>query len=280
LPRLSNKNAQGEYYLTDLISIAARLKKKMGVLMWAKSEDLRGVNDAWELALAQEILNKREIESHAKRGVRFMDWRNTVVECCVEIGPDTEIGAGVVLERFTQIGQGSVIEPHSILRSATIGDGVRIKAGSVIDRSTVESGAVVGPYAHLRPDSVVRPGAKIGNFVELKNARIGEKTSIAHLSYVGDAEVGSRVNIGCGFVTCNFDGRVIDGKRKHSTIIEDDVFMGSDCQVIAPIKIGRGAYVASGSTVTENVEANALAIARSRQVNKPGYAKKLKETDR
>jgi bifunctional UDP-N-acetylglucosamine pyrophosphorylase/glucosamine-1-phosphate N-acetyltransferase len=157
-----------------------------------------------------------------------------------------------------------------------VGERARLKAGTVAEDSEIGEEAQVGPYAHLRPGSVVGPRAKIGNFVELKKTRIGAGTSVAHLSYLGDAEVGERVNIGCGFVTCNFDGRVIEGSRKHRTVIEDDVFLGSDCQTVAPVRVARGAYVASGSTITENVEAGALAIARCRQVNKPGYASKLR----
>jgi bifunctional UDP-N-acetylglucosamine pyrophosphorylase/glucosamine-1-phosphate N-acetyltransferase len=157
-----------------------------------------------------------------------------------------------------------------------VGDESHLKAGCVCESSVIGEQVQLGPYAHLRPDSVVESQAKIGNFVELKKTRIGENTSVAHLSYLGDAEVGRRVNIGCGFVTCNFDGRVIDGSRKHQTVIEDDVFMGSDCQTVAPVRVGKGSYVASGSTITEDVEPEALAIARSRQVNKPGYATQLK----
>ena len=134
----------------------------------------------------------------------------------------------------------------------------------------------LGPYAHLRPGSEVRSRAKIGNFVELKKSLIGEDTAISHLSYVGDAEVGARVNIGCGFVTCNYDGRVINGSRKHKTVIEDDVFVGSDCQAVAPVTLKRGSFIASGSTITEDVAEDSLAIARSRQVNKPGYALKIR----
>jgi bifunctional UDP-N-acetylglucosamine pyrophosphorylase/glucosamine-1-phosphate N-acetyltransferase len=159
-----------------------------------------------------------------------------------------------------------------------VGENAYLKTGTVVERSQIEAKAQVGPYAHLRPESRVGAGAKIGNFVELKKTQVGENTSIAHLSYLGDAEVGRNVNIGCGFVTCNFDGRVIQGSRKHKTIIEDDVFLGSDCQTVAPVKVGRGAFVASGSTITEDVPAGDLAIARARQINKPGYAQKLKRS--
>jgi bifunctional UDP-N-acetylglucosamine pyrophosphorylase/glucosamine-1-phosphate N-acetyltransferase len=163
-----------------------------------------------------------------------------------------------------------------VLKNVTVGENAEIKTGSVAEDSEVGPNVKLGPYAHLRPESVVKNGAKIGNFVELKKAIVGEKTAISHLSYVGDAVVGSGVNIGCGFVTCNYDGRVIDGSRKHKTVIEDDVFIGSDCQVVAPITIRKNSFIASGSTINQEVPEDALAIARSRQVNKLGYAKKLK----
>jgi bifunctional UDP-N-acetylglucosamine pyrophosphorylase/glucosamine-1-phosphate N-acetyltransferase len=162
------------------------------------------------------------------------------------------------------------------LKNVIVGERSEIKAGCYGENSEVGSDVKMGPYAHLRPESAVGSHSKIGNFVELKKAVIGEHTSVAHLSYLGDAKVGSHVNIGCGFVTCNFDGRIIDGKRKHETVIEDHVFVGSDCQTIAPVTLKKGSYVASGSTITETVESDALAIARARQVNKAGYAKKLR----
>lgn len=276
LQRLSNKNAQGEYYLTDLVAQAARNKKRCDVLMWAESNDLRGINNPWELSQAREILNERVIRKWALQGVTFISPQNTYVDVDVELSEDVKIQPGAILRGKTKIARGTQIGPNVVLSDMQVGEGAEIKAGTVGDHSSVAAGAAVGPYAHLRPDSHVGSEAKIGNFVELKKSRIGAKTSIAHLSYVGDAEVGAHVNIGCGFVTCNFDGRVINGERKHKTIIEDDVFLGSDCQAIAPIRIGKGAYVASGSTLTDDVEAGALAIARSRQVTKPGYAKKLK----
>jgi bifunctional UDP-N-acetylglucosamine pyrophosphorylase/glucosamine-1-phosphate N-acetyltransferase len=165
------------------------------------------------------------------------------------------------------------------LKDVIVGEEVNIKVGTVAEQSQIGSQAQIGPYAHLRPDSIVGVRVKIGNFVELKKTKIDDDTSVAHLSYLGDAEVGKNVNIGCGFVTCNFDGRVVQGQRKHRTIIEDNVFMGSDCQVVAPARIGQGAYVASGSTVTEDVPSGALAIARARQTNKLGYAQKLRPSE-
>ncbi|OFZ23328.1 MAG: UDP-N-acetylglucosamine diphosphorylase/glucosamine-1-phosphate N-acetyltransferase [Bdellovibrionales bacterium GWB1_55_8] len=276
LQRLSNKNAQGEYYLTDLIAQAARSGKKTDVLRWSHEEDLRGVNDPWELAQAGRILNQRCVRASALRGVRFIDPSTTWVDLTVEFDEGVVVHPGAILSGSTKIGRGAVIGPRVVLEDVEVGAGANVKAGTIAQSSRIGDGAQVGPYAHLRPESVVGEKAKIGNFVELKKSVIGDRTSVAHLSYLGDATVGKDVNIGCGFVTCNFDGRVIDGQRKHRTVIGDNVFLGSDCQTIAPVRIGDGAYVASGSTITEDVEPEALAIARSRQVNKPGYARKLK----
>jgi bifunctional UDP-N-acetylglucosamine pyrophosphorylase/glucosamine-1-phosphate N-acetyltransferase len=276
LKRLTPKNAQKEFYLTDLVRQAAQGKKRIEVLPWENWEDLRGVNTPWELAEAGRILNDRVLQKWALKGVRFLHPASTLVEDTVTFEPDVEVGAGTVLGGRTTVAMGAIIGPHCVVRDSVIGPRVDLRAGCVVERSEIDRDAKLGPYAHLRPESVVGPGAKIGNFVELKKARIGADTSVAHLSYLGDAEVGARVNIGCGFVTCNFDGRTINGSRKHKTVIEDDVFMGSDCQVVAPIKIGRGAYVASGSTITKSVDPDALAFARTRQTEKPGYAKRLR----
>lgn len=276
LHRLSNKNAQGEYYLTDLISQAARAKKKCEILVWDHPQDLRGINDPWELAQARRILNDTLLKGWALKGVRVLDPQTTWIDARVELGQDVVLHPGALLRGRTRVASGAVIGPGVVLEDVEVGEGANIKTGTVAEKSKIGARVQLGPYAHLRPDSEIGADSKVGNFVELKKTTIGEHTSVAHLSYLGDATVGRGVNIGCGFVTCNFDGRVIDGNRKHRTIIEDEVFMGSDCQTIAPVRIGRGAYVASGSTVTEDVPADALAIARSRQVTKEGYARKLK----
>ena len=273
---LKNNNAQKEYYLTDLVSLAVQKKRTIETSIWECSEDVRGVNNPYELSLAGDILNSRIVKRHALAGVRFIDLKSVRIEPKVKIAPDVTIYPGVILEGVTEIGARTLIGPYCFLKNMKVGQDNEIKAGSYLESSIVGSDVKVGPYAHFRPESVVKDHAKIGNFVELKKTTIGEETAVSHLSYLGDAEVGARVNIGCGFVTCNFDGRVIDGQRKHKTKIEDDVFIGSDCQTVAPITLHQGSYVASGSTVTEDVEADALAIARTRQVTKPGYAKKLK----
>lgn len=276
LRRLSNRNAQGEYYLTDVIAQAVKAKKKVPVLAWPSHEDVRGVNDLWELSLAGRMLNERILRRWSVEGVRFVDPSATWIDSTVRFEGAAVVHPGACLRGESVIGEGAVIGAMAQLKDMRIGRNANIKAGTVGESSAVGDDAQVGPYAHLRPESSVGAGAKIGNFVELKKATIGEKSSVAHLSYLGDATVGRNVNIGCGFVTCNFDGRIIQGERKHRTVIEDDAFIGSDCQTVAPVKVGKGAFVASGSTITEDVEPESLAIARSRQVNKPGYARKLK----
>jgi bifunctional UDP-N-acetylglucosamine pyrophosphorylase/glucosamine-1-phosphate N-acetyltransferase len=273
---LKNNNAQKEYYLTDLVQMASSKKREIETRIWENVDDVRGVNNPYELSQAGDVLNARIIRDFALNGVRFTSLSQCRVEPTVKISPDVSIGPGVVLEGATEIASGVVIGPNVILKNVKVAAGAEVKAGTYAEDSIIGENVKIGPYAHLRPDSVVGKNSKIGNFVELKKTTIGESTSVAHLSYLGDATVGSHVNIGCGFVTCNFDGRVIDGQRKHKTIIEDHVFVGSDCQTIAPVTLKKGSYVASGSTITDEVPEDALAIARSRQVNKPGYAKKLK----
>jgi bifunctional UDP-N-acetylglucosamine pyrophosphorylase/glucosamine-1-phosphate N-acetyltransferase len=274
--QLKNRNAQKEYYLTDVVAAAVSKRRTIETLVWESPEDVRGVNNPYELSLAADILNARVIKGHALNGVRFLNPGSCTIDPAVEIERDVIVYPGVVLEGRTRVGAASVLGPNVHLKNVTVGAGSEIKTGTVGEDSRVGDRVKLGPYAHLRPGSEVKNGAKIGNFVELKKTTIGEESSVAHLSYLGDAEVGARVNIGCGFVTCNFDGRVINGSRKHKTVIEDDVFVGSDCQTVAPVTLKRGSFIASGSTITETVEADSLAIARARQVNKPGYAKKLK----
>ena len=274
---LKNNNAQKEYYLTDLIQIASSKKRVIDTLVWENVDDVRGVNNPYELSQAGDILNSRIIRKHALSGVRFVSLSNCRVEQTVKIASDVSICPGVILEGTTEIASGATIGANVVLSNVKVGANAEVKAGTYAEDSIIGENVKIGPYAHLRPQSTIGKNSKIGNFVELKKTSIGEDTSVAHLSYLGDAEVGSHVNIGCGFVTCNFDGRVIDGQRKHKTKIEDHVFVGSDCQTVAPITLKEGSYVASGSTVTEDVPSDALAIARSRQVTKPGYAKKLRQ---
>lgn len=274
---LKNSNIQKEYYLTDLIALAVSKKRAIETVVWENDEDVRGVNNPYELALAADILNSRVIKKHAMNGVRFICLKSCRVDPSVKISQDVTIYPGAILEGTSEIGAGTFIGPHVFLKNVRVGKNAEIKAGTFAEDSVIGDLVKLGPYAHLRPESEIKEGAKVGNFVELKKTTIGEKTSVAHLSYLGDATVGARVNIGCGFVTCNFDGRVINGSRKHQTIIEDDVFVGSDCQTIAPVILKKGSYVASGSTITDDLQEDDLGIARARQVTKFGYAKKLRK---
>lgn len=277
--KLAPNNAQGEYYLTDLILMASQSSKGSAwvtSVLWSEERDLRGVNDPWELSIAREIFNERLIQFWAKKGVQFLKSNTVHLDVEVALSENVVIYPGVVLTGRTEIAQGVTLGAHVVLSNVRVGEGSTIKTGTVAENAQVGSKVSIGPYAHLRPESNVGDRCKIGNFVELKKTQVQENTSIAHLSYLGDAQVGKNVNIGCGFVTCNYDGREIQGQRKHQTIIEDDVFLGSACQAVAPVRIGQGAYVGSGSTITENVEPHALAIARARQVNKPGYAEKIR----
>jgi len=278
LKKLKPKNTQQEFYLTDLVqqAAAAKGKSKIEVYEWRCFEDLLGVNDQYQLSQMNKAMNHRNVKYWALSGVRILDIDSVWIDSGVVIQPGVALYQGVILTGRTVIGRNTVVGPRVVLHHVEVGEEVELKLGTSVEISLIDAGAVIGPYARIRPNSVIGEGSKIGNFVELKKTRIGKETSIAHLSYLGDAEVGDRVNIGCGFVTCNFDGRVIDGERKHKTKIGDDVFIGSDCQTVAPVEIGRGSYVASGSTITENVEPDSLAIARSRQVNKKGYAAKLR----
>ena len=278
LKKVKPSPAGKEYYLTSVFDEHEGLSlPAIEVLIWKNSDDPRGVNNLWELGQASELLNLRVIKKWALMGVYFEDLKSVEIGDEVILEASTVISRGAILRGQTVVKKGSFVGPNVHLRNVLVGEGVILKIGTVAEDSVIENGAVLGPYAHLRPQSRVGSRVKIGNFVELKNTQVSENTSISHLSYLGDATVGKNVNIGCGFITCNFDGRVTHGKRKHLTVIEDDVFLGSDCQAIAPIHIGRGAYIASGSTLTEDVEPDALAIARSRQVTKKGYAKKLRD---
>lgn len=276
--KLKASNAQREFYLTDLIEIASSTKKELETVFWNESLDLRGVNNLDELAQAEAYLIRKLIREASMQGVRFTLPETTYLEDTVTLEPEVEIAASVVLKGKTHLSRGAVIGSNVTIEDSFIGPKSVIKSNSVIVQSKIGEKTNVGPSAHLRPESEVGNECKIGNFVELKKTKIGNQTNVAHLSYLGDAIVGSKVNIGCGFITCNYDGRVINGSRKHRTTIEDEAFVGSDVQAVAPITIGKGAYVASGSTLTKNVEPGSLAIARSRQENKPGFAKKLKGT--
>jgi bifunctional UDP-N-acetylglucosamine pyrophosphorylase/glucosamine-1-phosphate N-acetyltransferase len=272
LHRITAENAQGEHYLTDLVSIYRRRKLPVETVMLSETTEIRGVNSRTELAEVAALVRQVKNEELMGAGVTLIDPATTYVGDDVEVGLDTVIHPGVTLEGRTRIG--AACEIHSGVRivDSTVGDRVVVNNHCVITASTIRDGAVVGPFAHLRPESEVGEGAKVGNFVEMKKTVLGAGSKANHLSYLGDATVGSQVNVGAGTITCNYDG-----ERKHPTVIEDGAFIGSDSQLVAPVRIGSGAYVAAGSTITEDVPPGALGIARGQQVNKPGWVERRKK---
>lgn len=267
LKKIRVNKAKGEYYLTDLLSIAADNNLKTGVYCIGSEEELMGINNRRDLLKAEKCMQSKIIDNHIDKGVTFMDTASVHIQSEVRIGQDTLIYPNVYLEGHTKLGSGCTIYPNVRIINSVIGDYAIIKDSSVIEDSEIRHNTQIGPFAHLRPGSVIGADAKIGNFVEIKKSVIGDRTKASHLSYIGDASVGKDVNIGAGTITCNYDG-----KKKYKTVIADKVFIGSDTQLIAPVKIGRGAYVGAGSTITRNVPPEALAISRVRQENIAGWA--------
>jgi len=267
LQKIVPENEQKEYYLTDTVKIAKDVGARV-VAVKTHAEEVFGINSRAELAQAEAILQKRIARHWMDAGVTLIDPSRIRIDAQVRIGVDTVIHPGVTLEGSTKVGQGCVLYPCRI-KNSHLETGVLIKDHSVIEEAIIESDVTVGPFAHLRPGTILRTGAKVGNFVEIKKSELGEKSKANHLTYLGNAYIGKRVNIGAGTITCNFDG-----KRKYKTVIEDDVFVGSDTQFIAPVTIGARALIAAGSTITKDVEPDALAISRGRQTTKVGWKKK------
>ena len=267
LRQLASDNAQGEYYLTDLVSIYRRKKLRVETLLMESPDELRGVNSRVDLAELGVVLRGRKNREVMLGGATLEDAATTYIDAGVTIGADTVIGPGVSLRGNTKIGSGCEIQSGCKLTNAIVGDRVLVRDHTIIVDSRVEAGAKIGPFAHLRPESDIGENAHVGNFVELKKTRLGRGSKANHLAYLGDATVGEGANIGAGTITCNYDG-----VHKHPTIIEDGAFIGSDSQLIAPVRIGKGAYVGAGSSITKDVPADALAVARGQQRNLDGWA--------
>jgi len=268
---ISNQNAQQEFYLTDLVSIAV----KNGLTCLGRCTDdpdeIMGVNDRAQLAEAARILRRRINRDLMCAGVSLVDPEPTYIDHGVRIASDTVVHPNCTISGATVIGSGCTIENGVSISDCTIGDNCHIKAGSVLEGSQLHAAVSIGPMAHLRPGTVLNEHVKIGNFVETKKVVMGEGSKASHLTYLGDAEIGSNVNIGCGTITCNYDG-----VNKHRTVIGDDVFIGSDVQLVAPVRVGRNSLVAAGTTVTVDVPPDSLAISRVPQVNKEGWRLKKK----
>jgi len=264
-------NAQGEYYLTDVIAIYRRRKLPVETLIVSDPREVRGVNSRSELAEVSAIMRQTKNEELMAAGVTIVDPASTYIDSDVLIGPDTVIHPGVVIQGQTRIGSACEIQAYVRITDCELADKVTILNFCVIVGARVAEGAAIGPFAHLRPATDVGPGAKIGNFVELKKTSLGAGSKAGHLSYLGDATIGANVNVGAGTITCNYDGQ-----NKHETVIEDGAFIGSDSQLIAPVRVGRGAYVGAGSSITRDVPPGALGIARGRQENVEGWATRKK----
>ena len=265
-------NAQGEYYLPDLVKMYRERGLVVETVVASDPAEVFGVNSRRELADVAAILTKNRNDALMASGVTLIDPATAFIGPDVTIGADTILYPNVILEGRTVIGSNCVIHAGVRVTDATIEDGVVINNFCVISESKIASGARVGPFAHIRPQSEVGPEAHVGNFVELKKTTLGRGSKANHLAYLGDATIGDRVNVGAGTITCNYDGKV-----KSPTIIEDGAFIGSDTQLIAPVRVGKGAYVAAGSSITEDVPADALAIARGKQVNKEGWVSKKRK---
>ncbi|UOQ49525.1 bifunctional UDP-N-acetylglucosamine diphosphorylase/glucosamine-1-phosphate N-acetyltransferase GlmU [Gracilibacillus caseinilyticus] len=270
LKQVSNDNSQGEYYLPDVIEIAQKANKKVAAYQTADFAETIGVNDRVALSQAEKLMKLRINEQHMRNGVTIIDPDNTYIGSDVTIGTDVVIEPGCVLKGSTTIHNEAVVGPNSELNDCEIGEQTIVRH-SVVNSSSIGQRVQIGPFAHVRPAASIGDDAKIGNFVEIKKAKIESNSKVSHLSYIGDAEVGRNVNIGCGTITVNYDG-----KNKFKTIIEDDAFIGCNANLIAPVTIGKGSLVAAGSTIHEDVPGDALSIGRAKQVNKEDYAKKYK----
>lgn len=273
IPLIQNNNSKKEFYLTDLVDLALQDGLRVQALFCGNTDVAHGVNNQVELAAATEKVFARKNKSLLESGVIMLDPKTTYIEESVFVGAGSVIYPGAFLRGQTALGAFTVVEPNCFISDSVIGDSVHIKAGSYIEQTVVKNKASVGPYARLRPETTIGESAHVGNFVEMKKVNFGDKSKAGHLTYLGDAEVGEDVNIGCGTITCNYAA----DRKKYKTVIGDRVFVGSDTQLVAPVQIGNDALIASGTTVTKNVPEGALALSRAPQVNKEGYAKKFQK---
>jgi bifunctional UDP-N-acetylglucosamine pyrophosphorylase/glucosamine-1-phosphate N-acetyltransferase len=269
--RLDPNNEQGELYLTDVIGTLVAEGKRVEACVTDDPHVMLGVNDRVELAQAAAILRARINRRWMLEGVTMVDPASTYIDADVEIGPDTVILPMTLLEGGTRVGAGCRLGPSTTIRECTLGDGVTVQYSLVVEAEIADETAI-GPFAQLRPGCTLGKGVKVGNFVELKKSAIGDHAKVSHLSYIGDADVGERANIGAGTITCNYDGR-----KKHRTTIGAGAFVGSHSTLIAPVEIGENAYIAAASPINQDVPPDALAIARSRQTNKDGWARRKRE---
>jgi len=275
IDRLSTANPHSEYYLTDMAAVLNRARKKVVAIKTSNAGEVLGSNTRAEMMMLDAQLRLAKCRELLDAGVTIFYPHTCVIDSDVEVGADTVIEPFVQLLGKTKIGADCRVRSYSVIGNSVIGDGVTVRPGTLMEDSRIGAGAVLGPYSHLRPGSEVGEGAHVGNFVETKKIKLGKGSKANHLSYLGDAEIGEGVNIGAGTITCNYDG-----VSKHRTVIEDGVFVGSDSTLVAPVRIGRGAYVAAASCITEDVPADALALGRARQSVKEGWARQKREAQK
>jgi bifunctional UDP-N-acetylglucosamine pyrophosphorylase/glucosamine-1-phosphate N-acetyltransferase len=272
IDQLKTDNKHGEFYLTDMASILAKRKNRVVVVETGDASEILGGNTRAELADIDLRMRRAKTQELMAQGVTIFYPDTCVIDIDVEVGPDTTIEPSVQIRGKTRIGADCRIRSYSVIQDSEVGDDVLIRQGCILHEAKIKNGAILGPYSHLRPGSEIGEDAHVGNFVETKKIRLGKGSKANHLTYLGDAEIGGNVNIGAGTITCNYDGA-----KKHTTIIEDNVFVGSDSTLVAPLTVGKGSYVAAGSCVTEDVPADSLAIGRARQIIKEGWAKRKRE---
>ena len=269
LKNINTNNAQGEYYITDVIGIFRENGEKVGAYTLKDFHESLGVNDRVALATAEGVMRRRINKQHMVNGVSFVNPDATYIDVDVEIAPEVQLEANVTLKGQTKIGAETILTNGTYIVDSEIGERAVI-TNSMIEESSVADGVTVGPYAHIRPGSSLAKDVHVGNFVEIKGSSIGENTKAGHLTYIGNSEVGANVNFGAGTITVNYDGQ-----NKYKTFIGDNVFVGSNSTIIAPVELGDNSLVGAGSTIDKDVPANAIAIGRSRQINKEDYAKRL-----
>jgi bifunctional UDP-N-acetylglucosamine pyrophosphorylase / glucosamine-1-phosphate N-acetyltransferase len=269
--QLSTHNAHGEYYLTDMAALLVKAKERVVALETTDVHEVLGANTIAEMMELDAEMRMRKARALMDDGVTIFRPETSVIDSTVTVGADTIVEPFVQLLGRTTIGSGCRIRSYSVIEDSTIGDDVTVLNGSIVTSSQVAKSAVIGPYSRLRPESEIGEGAHIGNFVEIKKSRVGAKSKANHLTYIGDTDIGPGTNVGAGTITCNYDG-----KNKHRTTIGANVFVGSDSTLVAPLVIADGSYIAAGSTITEDVPADALALGRARQTTKPDWAKKMR----
>ena len=269
LKNINTNNAQGEYYITDAIGIFRENGEKVGAYTLKDFDESLGVNDRVALATAESVMRRRIHQQHMVNGVSFVNPDATYIDVDVEIAPEVQVEANVTLKGQTKIGVETILTNGTYIVDSVIGERTVITS-SMIEESSVADGVTVGPYAHIRPGSSLAKDVHVGNFVEVKGSSIGENTKAGHLTYIGNSEVGANVNFGAGTITVNYDGQ-----KKYKTIIGDNVFVGSNSTIIAPVELGDNSLVGAGSTITKDVPADAIALGRGRQINKEDYAKRL-----